>query len=141
MRLVLRLIRWAVSDCWSFALLTLAAVFLLSQLAVLRKRYIYVGLLGLGCLCAGLRRTLDVDPLHSLVLMCVEILAFGNAIVFMFKHSWDNVSAVRERSERARARLFGQLEAMAQVRDPEAVNASQSGMAGGDNTDEPEECQ
>lgn len=140
MRLALRVIRWAFEDCWSFTLLALAALFVLSQIAVLRKRYIYVGLLGVACLCAGLRRALALDPVFSLTLMCMEILAFGNAAVFMFKHSWDNVSAVRERSESARARLFGQLEAMAQVREPGEVNGSPSGVAGGD-TDEPGERQ
>ena len=109
MRGLLKIAQFAVADCSTFLLCALGLAFVLAQVVVLRKRYVYIGLLGLGCLAAGARRGFHTDGATDLVLMAAEVLAFANTVVFMVKSSWDNVRAVREAHETRRRVLIADL--------------------------------
>lgn len=103
----------ATEDWGLSALVILAAAFLLAQVFVLRKRYIYVGFLGLGLLASAARRALGPDSGMQTWMIAVQVLAFGNAVVFMVMHSRDNVAQIAHEREASRNRLLADLEEIA----------------------------
>jgi hypothetical protein len=112
MRGLLKLLTYA-SHNWGAAVwLTLGAAFLLAQIVVLRKRYLYIGFLGLAFLTTAARRIVGESP-AQVWLVAVQVLAFGNAVVFMVMHSRDNMAKLQAESEERRARLLTELAELA----------------------------
>ncbi|MBD3173719.1 MAG: hypothetical protein GF320_00950 [Armatimonadia bacterium] len=100
-------------DCWSFFLMGIGALLVLSQVAVFRARYLYVGILGLAMVITAVRRAVDPSEVVRWVLLVAQILAFGLAGVLMVHHSWSNSRRIRlEREERER-KLVEELQEIA----------------------------
>ncbi len=99
-----------VSQDWGVALWAIVGLcFVLAQLFVLRKRYLYIGLLGVGCLATAVRRALGDDPAGWWPLV-VQVLGFGNGAVLMVMHSRDNYVRTRRELEAQRARLLREMQ-------------------------------
>lgn len=113
MRGALNLARLAVADCWAFGAAAIGLALLLAQIFVLRKRYIYVGFLGVGLLLTALRRFSGATGGADAAMLCAQVLALGYAVVFMVKHSFDNLAEVRAQRAQRYERFLRDIEKIA----------------------------
>ncbi len=132
MRLVLRFLDALLADWLATLLFIVGVAFVLAQVVVLRKRYLYIGCLGLGCLATAVRRGADAAGTLNLVLVAVQALAFAYAAVLMVKHSMDNLRELEEASARNRARMLTEMERI--VERAKAGGPSQEAAPNGGNS-------
>lgn len=134
MRGLLKALSLASQDWTSAFWLLVGICFVLAQIVVLRKRYLYIGCLGVGCIATAVRRVAGDDATLQLAMMAVQVLGFGYGAVLMVMHSRDNMIRTRQEIEAQRQRLYQEMQelvAQAQPRPgPEAPTRTEVSPAG-----------
>jgi hypothetical protein len=133
MRGLLKLLSLASQDWTSSLWLLVGICFVLAQIVVLRKRYLYIGCLGVGCVATAVRRVAGEDATLQMSMLAAQALGFGYGAVLMVMHSRDNMARTRNEIEGQRQRLYQEMqELVARARpqgDPQGSTGTEEASA------------